>query len=171
MMTSPTEIIIDYFRPGKEAAQYTEDLVLETDQYLKTFKVFPPEDSDSLTTSLRDLGYIFDFQRTTCITKVYFFHEYFDLLQFQDENQETLGYYSDVGTPLLKRPGGYQMTDWFLDIWLRPDGKLFELDMDEFEEALSQNLLTPGEADIARATFERLIREVNQGIYPGAYLK
>jgi predicted RNA-binding protein associated with RNAse of E/G family len=63
------------------------------------------------------------------------------------------------------------MTDWFLDIWLSPDGTLFELDLDEFEEALSKNLMSAAEAEIARRTFDRLIEEVKQGIYPHAYIK
>lgn len=63
------------------------------------------------------------------------------------------------------------MTDWFLDIWLRPDGTLFEMDMDDFEEAFSKNLLNATEAEIARNTFDRLINEVKQGIYPHAYIK
>ena len=63
------------------------------------------------------------------------------------------------------------MIDWFLDIWLSPDGTLFELDEDEFEEALSRKLLTESEARIARETFNRLIQEVKDGIYPGTYLE
>ncbi len=92
------------------------------------------------------------------------------MLQFQDKQRKTLGFHSDIGTPLIKTESGYRMTDWFLDIWLTPAGKLFELDMDEFEDALSKNLLTHGEAQIARDTFARLINEVKQGIYPNAYL-
>ena len=170
-MNSLHEVTVENIRPGKEISQYKEDLIFVNDQYLKTFKVFPPEIAESLTKSLRTNGFISDMQHTACITKIYFFHEPFNLLQFQDENQMTLGYYSDIGAPLIKTVNGYQMTDWFLDIWLSPDGRLFELDMDEFEEALSKNLLDSVKAETARKTFQRLIWEVHQGIYPNAYLK
>lgn len=169
-MTQPS-VRIEYIRPGKETSYYDEDLVIETADYLKTSKRLPDEVAERLTKGLRDNNFLMPGQRCEYVTKVYFFNEYFDLLLFQDERQETLGYYSDIGTPLVKTNNGFQMTDWFLDIWLSPDGTLFELDLDEFEEALSRELMTPTEAEIARSTFARLIQEVKQGIYPKAYLR
>ena len=170
-MTNPSEVRIEYIRPGKDVTEYVEDLVLENEEYIKTFKVFSDEITESLTQGLRKNGFISNGQITTSVTKIYFFHEHFDLLLFQDEQGKTLGYYSDIGTPLIKTANGYQMTDWFLDIWLSPDGKLFELDMDEFEEALSKDLMNTSEAEIARSTFARLIDEVKKGIYPHTYIK
>ena len=171
MTTTGKEVRIEYIRPGKDVTNYVEGLVEANEEYIKTFKLFPEEIAESLTQSLRKNGFISAEQRTTCITKIYFFHEHFDLLLFQDEDRQPLGYYSDIGTPLVNAENGYQMTDWFLDIWLSPDGTLFELDLDEFEEALAQNLLNAGEAELARKTFARLIDEVRQGIYPNAYLR
>jgi len=171
MIMSSNEVTIVYIRPGKDMTHYVEDLVFENEEFIKTFKQFPSHISENLTQSLRKNGFISSNQIATAITKTYFFHEHFDLLQFQNEQGEILGYYSDIGTPLIKTTNGYQMTDWFLDIWLSPDGALFELDMDEFEEALSKDLLNAIDAKIARNTFARLIHEVKQGIYPGAYLK
>ena len=168
---NPKEVRIEYIRPGKGVQQFTEDLVLENDLFLKTFKIFPDDVAENLTQSLLDNGFITENQRTTAISKIYFFHEHFNLLQFLDENQQILGYYSDIGTPLIKTPDSYQMTDWFLDIWLSPDGKLFELDMDEFEVARSSHLLSEPDAEVALSTFTRLIDEVKQDIYPHAYLK
>jgi predicted RNA-binding protein associated with RNAse of E/G family len=164
-------ITVEYIRPGKETSFYDEDVLAEGDDYLKTFKRLPVETADKLTENLRDNGFIAHDQYCACVTKIYFFHEYFNVLQFQNEREETLGYYSDIGTHLSKTGHGFQMTDWFLDIWLSPDGTLFELDIDEFEEALSKNLMSPSEAEIARKIFRRLIDEVKQGIYPYAYLK
>ena len=164
-------ITVEYIRPGKETSYYDEDLLVENEEFLKSFKRLPDEIAVKLTQSLRDNGFIAHDQFCACVPKTYFFHEYFNLLQFQNEHEELLGYYSDVGTPLTRTEHGFQMTDWFLDIWLSPDGTLFELDMDEFEEALSRNLLNPTEAEIARNTFKRLINEVKRGVYPDAYLK
>lgn len=164
-------ITVEYIRPGKETSYYEEDLVTENDEYLKTFKRLPSENADRLTKSLRDNGFIRPDAYCGCVTKIYFFGEYFNLLLFQDQQEALLGYYSDIGTPLTKTPTGYQMIDWFLDIWLSPDGTLYELDLDEFEEALARDLLNASEADIARNTFTRLINEAKGGIYPGVYLK
>jgi len=170
-MMNSKEIKIKYIRPGKGVTEFVEDLVAEGEQYLKTFKVFSNEIIESLTQSLRNHGLIAEHQITTSVTKIYFLDEYFDLLLFHDARGEILGYYSDIGTPVIRTPDGYQMTDWFLDIWLSPDGTLFELDLDEFEEALSNNLLNAREAEIARSTFARLIDEVKQGIYPHTYMR
>jgi protein associated with RNAse G/E len=169
-MSTP-EVTITYIRPGKEVSYYTEDLVAETDAFIKTFKRFPADIADKLTEGLQKNGFIHSTQRSACITKLYFFHEHFDLLIFQDEHENPLGYYSDIGTPLTRTTDGFEMTDWFLDIWLSPDGTLFELDIDEFEEALSQQLISESDAEIARATFKRLLQEVKDGIYPTDYLK
>jgi predicted RNA-binding protein associated with RNAse of E/G family len=169
-MTNLKEVTIEYIRPGKDVNQYIEDLVFEDDRCIKTFKEFPDDVAKRLTLSLQSNGFITKQQNTTCISKVYFFHEHFNVLQFQDQDRQTIGYYSDVGTPLIKTATGYQMTDWFLDIWLTPGGKLFELDLDEFEVAMANQLLTTHEGQIARDTFARLIDEVKRGIYPNAYL-
>lgn len=164
-------ITVEYIRPGKETSYYEEDVLLENDEYIKSFKRLPDENAERLTRSLRENRFIAQDEFCACITKIYFFHEYFDLLLFQDAQENLLGYYSDVGTPLIQTANGYQMTDWFLDIWLSPDGTLFELDEDEFEDALARNLLAPHEAELARTTFKRLIDEAKTGIYPNAYLK
>ena len=164
-------ITVKYVRPGKETSYYEEDVIIENDEYLKSFKRMPEEIAERLTRSLREQHFVAQDQYCACITKIYFFHEYFNLLLFQDEHEGLLGYYSDIGTPLTKTPDGYQMIDWFLDIWLSPDGTLFELDEDEFEDALARDLLSTSEAEIARATFSRLINEVKTGVYPNAYLK
>lgn len=164
-------ITVEYIRPGKEPSYYEETLLAENDEYIKTFKRLPEEIADNLTHGLRKNRFIADDESCGCITKIYFYHEYFDLLLFQDEQERVIGYYSDIGTPLTKTPNGFQMTDWFLDIWLSPDGTLFELDEDEFEEALSRGLLSDSDAKIARETFDRLIREVEAGVYPTTYLE
>jgi uncharacterized protein len=170
-MLNSKEVRIEYIRPGKDITEYLEHLVEENEDYIKTFKAFPASIVESLTQSLRKNGFISSDQTTTSVTKIYFFHEHFDLLLFQDEQGKPLGYYSDIGTPLTKTANGYRMTDWFLDIWLSPDGTLFELDLDEFEEALAKNLITATDAEIARKTFVRLVNEVKRGIYPQIYLK
>ena len=108
------EVRIQYIRPGKGVTDFVEDLITENEHSIKTFKTFPDDIVESLTQALRKNGFIAQDQITTCITKIYFFDEYFDLLLFQDEQGEILGYYSDIGTPLIEIEHGYQMTDAYL---------------------------------------------------------
>jgi predicted RNA-binding protein associated with RNAse of E/G family len=164
------EIRIEYIRPGKGTTFYIEELVFMDALCLKTFKTLPPEIISALAQGMVAEGMIAPHQKAVMVAKTYFFKEHFNLLEFRDENRNLLGYYSDIGTPLATTQEGYSMTDWFLDIWLKPDGSLMELDIDEFEEAISKNLLSSQEVDQARSTFARLIEEVKNGIYPHAYL-
>lgn len=165
-----TEIQIEYLRPGKETSFYIEDLVSIDPLRLKTFKTLLPENASRLAQGMVSAGMIEPHQKAVSVAKTYFFEEHFNLLEFRDENGDLLGYYSDIGSPLFNIEDGYRMTDWFLDIWLKPDGSLMELDIDEFEEAISQNLLSSLEVDQARSTFARLIEEVKTRVYPYAYL-
>jgi predicted RNA-binding protein associated with RNAse of E/G family len=164
------EIRIEYIRPGKGTTFYIEELVFMDALCLKTFKTLPPEIISALAQGMVAEGMIAPHQKAVMVAKTYFFKEHFNLLEFRDENRNLLGYYSDIGTPLATTQEGYSMTDWFLDIWLKPDGSLMELDIDEFEEAISKNLLSSQQVDQARSTFARLIEEVKNGIYPHAYL-
>lgn len=164
-----TEIRIKYIRPGKDTAIFVEQLVSLDSVRLKTFKTLPPEIIVSLSQTLVAEGMIASHQKAVSIAKTYFFNEYFDLLEFYDQHGDLLGYYSDIGTPLATAEDGYTMTDWFLDLWLDPHGRLLELDVDEFEEAVARKLLSRLERDQARRTFDRLIEEVKQGVYPRAY--
>lgn len=161
---------IHYHRPGKPLTVYTEDFVSDDGLCLRTFKTLPPEISERLSLAMQKDGLIGPERRVLTVRKVYFYHEHFNLLEFRDDAGELLGHYSDLGTPLAKIDGGYTMTDWFLDLWLAPDGTLLELDWDEFQAACAVGLLTDAEAALARTTLERLKQECAAGIYPHHYL-
>ena len=164
-------IRIEYIRPGKETTYYEEDLVVQDETCLRTFKTLPPDISDHLSRALQKQGLILPGQQVFTIRKTYFFAEPFNLLEFRGANDDLLGHYSDIGEPVVKLASGdYQMTDLFLDIWLFPDGRLLELDWDEFEEAIEHKVITAGQADLARETMQRLVHEVEQGMYPREYL-
>lgn len=164
-----TEIRIEYIRPGKDRTIFVEQLISLDTVRLKTFKTLPTEIAESLSRTLVADGLIAPHQRAVSIAKTYFFRQNFDLLEFYDQSGDLLGFYSDIATPLASTGDGYTMTDWFLDIWLSPSGRLIELDVDEFEEAVARKLISGSESDRARRTFDRLIEEVHRGTYPHAY--
>jgi predicted RNA-binding protein associated with RNAse of E/G family len=163
-------VAIHYHRPGKPLTVYTEDLVSDNGICLRTTKTLPPEIGERLSHSMQKDGLIGPEQRVLTVNKVYFYNENFNLLEFRDTNGNLLGHYSDIGTPLCQVDGGYTMTDWFLDLWLTPNGQALELDWDEFNAALAAGLLSADEATQARITIERLKTEITSGIYPGRYL-
>jgi predicted RNA-binding protein associated with RNAse of E/G family len=162
---------IEYIRPGKDVTQYEEEFFAQDKICLRTFKTLPKEISVRLSKALLEQNMIQPQQRVGTISKLYFFNEPFNLLEFREIDGTLLGYYSDIGEPALQlSPTQFQMTDLFLDIWLFPDGRLLELDWDEFEEAIGKKVITSAQAELARATMKRLVAEAAEGIYPGRYI-
>jgi predicted RNA-binding protein associated with RNAse of E/G family len=170
-MNPSDPVRIEYIRPGKEITYYEEDFVSQDDVCLRTFKTLPPDISEHLSRALLKQGLILPGQQVFTIGKTYFFAEPFNLLEFRETNGDLLGYYSDIGEPTIQLDSNtFQMTDLFLDIWLYPDGRLLELDWDEFEEAIENQMITSAQADIAREAMKRLVAEVKEDIYPSSYL-
>jgi predicted RNA-binding protein associated with RNAse of E/G family len=162
---------VEYIRPGKEVTHYEEDFVAQDKTCLRTFKSLPPAVSERLTRALRRDNLIGPAAEVQIIRKAYFFREAFNLLEFRDQHKNLLGHYSDIGEPVIQLgENKFQMTDLYLDIWLFPNGRLLELDWDEFEEAIKLQVITPAQAELARVTMARLVSEAKQGIYPSKYL-
>ena len=162
---------MEYIRPGKETTYYEEDFVSQNDSCLRTRRTLPPEIIERLSRALQEQKLIASHQQVGSIAKTYFFAEPFNLLEFRDLDGNLLGHYSDIGTPAVQLTADtYQMTDLYLDIWLFPDGRLLELDWDEFEEALQKGILSAEQAEFAKTAMERIVREVEQGVYPKQYL-
>ena len=164
-------VYMEYIRPGKETTYYEEDFVSQNEICLRTSRTLLPEIIERLSRALQEQKLIDSHQHVGSIAKTYFFNEPFNLLQFHDLDGNLLGYYSDIGMPAMQLTADtYQMTDLYLDIWLFPDGRLLELDWDEFEEALQNDILSVEQAELAKAAMQRLVREAADGIYPGKYL-
>jgi len=168
----PGELIrIEYIRPSKETTYYEEDFVSQDELCLRTRKTLPTDVVERLSHALQKQKLIGAEQRAAIITKAYFFAEPFNLLAFYERDGTLLGYYSDIGEPVIQLTHDtFQMTDLYLDIWLFPDGRLLELDWDEFEQAIQQQVITPAQADLARHAMKRLVAEVESGNYPAKYL-
>lgn len=163
-------VTIHHIRPGKQEEVFKEGFLAEDDHCLRTITLLSAEDSCALTERLCSRGFIEAGETVCSVTKFYPFNEPFNLLIFGDGNEDALGYYSDIALPIRKVQDGYELVDLFLDIWLKPDGTLLELDLDEFQAAISEGLLTEEQQRVASAAFERLKHEARQGIYPQKYI-
>jgi len=162
---------IEYIRPGKGIANFVEEFVAQDEVCLRTHVSLTEDVIESLSRALSRQALIAPYQQVVTLTKAYFFHEPFNLLAFFDRDENLLGHYSDIGEFIIQQSAHeFRMIDLYLDIWLFPDGRLIELDWDEFEEAIKLQVITPAQADLARTAMQRLVGEVKQGIYPGKYL-
>lgn len=161
---------IEYIRPGKYTHVYKEDFLALDDSRLRTHKVLPEDVSVALGDALFSQGLVAAGERVGIIDKTYLFKEPFNLLEFRRADGSLLGYYSDIGEPVIRLGEDlFQMADLFLDAWLFPDGRLLELDWDEFEEAVNGGVISTAQADLAREAMRRIVDETAKGIYPFRY--
>ena len=159
-------VTIHHLRPGKPEEIFNEGFVSDNHNSLVTSTQLTKEQTRSFSERLISRGFIQPDERIHFVEKFYSYNESFNLLVFRDLNRKVLGYYSDIAMPITKVDDGYEIVDLFLDIWLKPDGTLLELDLDEFQDAISKGLITEEQQTLAVTTFERLKEEAKQGIYP-----
>jgi hypothetical protein len=158
------EAIINFSRPGKGISRYIEGLVDDDPARIKTRTQVPLEMSQ---TWCRECwwqngcippGILIGF-----VMKYLFYKEWFSVMQLFDVDENHLGYYIDIDTPIKKSGGEYHLTDLFLDLWVAPDGTFIELDRDEFEEAFRLGLITHYQYKKANKVFEQLKHSVTSG--------
>ena len=89
--------------------------------------------------------------------------EFFDynskikLTTFYDDNLEIIEWYFDISKELGKENNIPYHEDLYLDVVVKPDGKIILLDEDELEEALKQNEITKEEYETSYKEANNLI--------------
>lgn len=164
------DINIHYSRLNKPLSTFKEGYVNENKIRLKTFSVIPANTRKKLANKWQQTDLIHKSQQPYSVTKYCFFREFFDILEYKQENSEILGYYCDIVTPLEKKGKNYFMTDLLLDLWITSTGKLIELDMDEFETTCIDRIIPEALIDNARKSFQRVRREAESGLFPQLYI-
>ena len=99
------------------------------------------------------------------------YHEWHDIGAIYDRKLRFTGYYCDICSPIKKRLDGYEMTDFFLDLWIQPDNQYFVLDSDEFTNAVNQNWLTANQRTKAKNELTKLVEKVQVRNYPPVVIK
>jgi hypothetical protein len=150
---------------------FTGELLEHNDRYLKMVSSIPPDFSRRLSERWWAEGLLHPTQQLGSVYKWYFYHEYFNILEYRDLEGNLAGYYSDIATPLQEIGGEYYITDLILDLWLSPDLRLQELDWDEWDTACAQGVVPTHLQEQALRTMERLRAEVAAGRFPSAYIQ
>lgn len=164
--------IIRYYRYNRPPAVYKEGFVQDDGRCLRTLTIIPPGIAARLAASWVADGLLPSGATIHSIKKHHFYSEYFTILELLDVNDKTLGYYSDIATPLeVNKDGEYELHDLMLDLWVFPDGSIRELDWDQFLVAERRRLIPGHLAAIARRTLRRLVQEVQSGRFPQEYIK
>jgi predicted RNA-binding protein associated with RNAse of E/G family len=74
-------------------------------------------------------------------------------------------------TPIRKVSLGYEMIDFFLDLWIFPDGRYYILDQDEFNDAIEQGLMDQKQIFEVKAELTRLVDNVKSKRFPSLKVK
>lgn len=88
-----------------------------------------------------------------------------------DHDNQLNGYYCDICTPITRRADGYALTDFFLDLWIYPDGRYVLLDEDEFAAAVTRGILTNEQRVTVQNELARLVAEVEAGVFPSKRIR
>lgn len=97
--------------------------------------------------------------------------EWHDLGKVYTPDGKLAGYYCDIIRPPRRTADGLEIEDLFLDLWIFPAGRHIVLDEEEFEEALEQGWLTEELAARAKGELDGLIEQLNQGLFPPAFVE
>ncbi|TCO28499.1 uncharacterized protein DUF402 [Kribbella steppae] len=74
----------------------------------------------------------------------------------------SFAYNCDIATPMQVGPGAVYATDLFVDVLVREDGVRHEVvDLDEFDQAVADGLVSRNEARQARSGLDRLVALIN----------
>jgi predicted RNA-binding protein associated with RNAse of E/G family len=164
------QITIHLSRIGKPERSYQEGLVEDDGIRLKTFSLVPRSVGLHLSEKFCQLGWLLPDQCIQSVSKYHFYNKFFSIIAYQDREGRVLGYYCDLVTPLQRKGDEYFLIDLVLDLRVFPDGRVIELDRDEFEEAGAHALFPPGFERETQATLRRLKSEIEQGIFPRYYM-
>jgi predicted RNA-binding protein associated with RNAse of E/G family len=85
--------------------------------------------------------------------------------QIEQPDGSLKGWYCNVSTPVEEHDDTLSFRDLLLDLLVYPDGRMVELDRDEFEAAQGEGL-DPGEAAAAEAALAELREMAHSGASP-----
>jgi protein associated with RNAse G/E len=162
-------IDITLYRINRAPRQFREGFLEDDGICLRTLTPLPEEFRVIWSEGWQSWGAIAPGTMVTSVRKYFFYSQYFSIMELCGAQDERLGYYADICTPLAKLDEGYACTDLLLDLYVWPDGRYRILDLEEFEAVVQANRLSPELAAKALETLYRLVKEVESGEFPTKY--
>ena len=164
------EVRIRFQRPGKPDQVFIEGFLSDDGRVLRTRTLVPPEYAEPWSLRYVKMGLIEAGQQIYAAAKRLSYQQPFTILELLDAQEQTLGYYCDICSPLHREGEGFTLTDLFLDVWVWPDGRLRVLDREEFEHAATSGVISESQVGLANDTVARLEAELANGQFPASYL-
>ena len=157
-------IRIVFHRPGIGTTEWTQDLVAETSDFILTsfrFETKRPLVVDGvLVVTSGYSGYLFEMIR-----------ENTEVVAVFDYRDRPTGYYVNLNSEPRRIDGGYEVTDWFLDVWVFPDLRYRVLDADEFDAAVASSVIDSTTAARAREVLHRVENALAARDFPPAPIR
>jgi len=155
------QIHIVFDRPGVGRTEWTQDLVAETPDFILSsfrFEIDRPLVVDGKVVIASGYSaYLFEMVgENTEVVAVF------------DYRGRPTGYYVNLNSEPRRFEGGYEVTDWFLDMWVFPDLRYRVLDADEFEAAVDAGVIDHPTAARARDVLRRLEDALSKRDFPPA---
>jgi len=157
-------LIVSYRRLPKRVTRFPAMLLYESDEGIVSLNLLNPSKPLVVDGStLLDKGYIGVWFVST--------RECHNVGAIYDREKNFKGYYCDISTPIRLVPNGYEVTDFFLDLWVFPNGEHLILDQGEFNEAIKKGWLTEQQIKTAKAEIQNLINMVKSKQFPPSTIK
>jgi predicted RNA-binding protein associated with RNAse of E/G family len=166
-LASTTETIrIHYHRPPDRDDVFVQQLLERTADCVVTFMPATPLKSPVM---VRDRIVLEDSSAAIWFT---FRDAWHDIGLFHMRDGTFTGTYANAITPVRSLDSdSWETTDLFLDFWLGADGVSALLDEDEFDDALSRNLLDAETAARAVSEMMSIVRATALGEWPPAIVR
>jgi len=97
--------------------------------------------------------------------------EWHDLGAIYDLEKNFKGYYCDICTPMKRVSDGFECTDFFLDLWIYPNGQYFILDKEEYHQAVKKKWIAVNQQEKVEAELQCLIDMVKSKRFPPSKMK
>lgn len=95
-----------------------------------------------------------------------FFDPPLEIMKIRDMSGNFTGYYCNINTKPSRFEGGYEIVDLYMDVFVLPDLRYEILDKEEFETAVKKGWLSNEQVSLAKATVDRIIRDIEAGNFP-----
>lgn len=160
-MKPPDTVRIDYLRPPGRREVFIQKILLDTPEVKITLAENVPFDppirvGDQIVLEAGSDAVWFTYPGL-----------WHDIGRFHLANDQFTGFYANILTPPVIRPGGeWETTDLFLDIWVDPEGSLSVLDEDQMADAEAKGWISKDLADRARSEVEWIVGEHEAGRWP-----
>jgi predicted RNA-binding protein associated with RNAse of E/G family len=157
-------VSIHYRRPPDRLEVFEQRIVAATDEYVVTFL-----ESAGVRKPIR-AGERTILEPGSPVVWFTYPGQWHDIGRFHLRDGTFTGIYANILTPVQMRPGRWDTTDLFLDVWVGSDGEVRVLDEDEFEEAVTLGWIEAPTATTARAHAAEIVQAARAGTWPPAHV-